>query len=530
MGVASLVHINFDLLSVGIAIAGTVLLGTIIILNDARSATNRTFLYFSLLTALWGVSNYLEYRFSTVDAALLALRIHLFISTLHAFLFFQLAYVFPKTTVAFPRWYRFVLVPLVVAVMILVLTPLVFSGITALAPVGQVTRATPGPGIVVFMLTAFGLLLAGLILLLRRARAATGVERRQSFILFAGMLLTAALILTFNVVLPNVFSDTNYIPLAALFIFPFVALTFYAIYRHHLFNLKVATTAFLGFMVTVFTFVNVLYSTTMSEVVINVTAFLIVLIGSIRILQDTVALKTLTEELSETNERQEGLLHFIGHEVKGFMAKDEGAFAALVDGDFGALPDGMKPFVAQALAQARAGVRSVTDILTASNQKKGTMTYAKEPFDLKALAEEVIQKEKPMAEAKGLALSFSADPAGAPYTVNGDRAKIGDSVLRNLVENSIHYTPSGSISVALKKEQSRFVFTVEDTGIGITDEDKRKLFTEGGHGKDSQRVNAHSTGYGLYIAKNIVDAHGGSIKAESAGAGKGSVFTVELPA
>ncbi|MDE1919073.1 MAG: HAMP domain-containing histidine kinase [Patescibacteria group bacterium] len=70
---------------------------------------------------------------------------------------------------------------------------------------------------------------------------------------------------------------------------------------------------------------------------------------------------------------------------------------------------------------------------------------------------------------------------------------------------------------------------MKDTGIGITEEDKKRLFTEGGHGKDSQKVNVHSTGYGLFIAKNIVEAHGGTIRAESEGAGKGSTFIVELP-
>jgi signal transduction histidine kinase len=52
---------------------------------------------------------------------------------------------------------------------------------------------------------------------------------------------------------------------------------------------------------------------------------------------------------------------------------------------------------------------------------------------------------------------------------------------------------------------------------------------EGGHGKDSQRINAHSTGYGLYIAKNIILAHGGTIRAESEGERRGSTFVVELP-
>src|SRR5450756_2276073 len=133
MGITALVDINFDLLLVGIAIAGILLLGSIIFFTNPRSVTNRAFLYFALLTAVWGVSNYLEYRFTTAIATLWALRLHLFLSTLHAFFFFQLAYVFPKEKITFPHWYRFVLTPVVVATAILTLTPFVFSGISALA-------------------------------------------------------------------------------------------------------------------------------------------------------------------------------------------------------------------------------------------------------------------------------------------------------------------------------------------------------------------------------------------------------------
>ncbi|MBI2409652.1 hypothetical protein HYV30_01245 [Candidatus Kaiserbacteria bacterium] len=528
MNIAALVQINFDLLLVGIAVAGIVLLGSIILLNDARSVTNRSFFYFAVLTAAWGISNYLEYRFTTIETTLWALRFHLFFSTLHAFFFFRLAYVFPRKELTFPSWYYYVLIPIVATTCILVLTPLVFSGITALAPAGQVTRGVPGPGIAVFMFVAFGLLISSLVILFRRARKQTGVERRQALVLFYGMLLMAILILTFNVVLPNVFSNRSFIPLAALFILPFVALTSYAIYRHHLFNLKVATTAFLGFMVTVFTFVNVLYSTGPSAVVLNATAFLVVLFGSIKIVQDTLSLKTLTEELSETNERQETLIHFIGHEVKGFLAKDEGALAAISQGDFGEPPDGMKPFVEHALAESRHGADSVANILKASNLKKGTVTYTKEPFDLKELVAAAVEREKTRAEEKNLTLDFKADEDS--YQITGDKAQINDHVLRNLIDNAINYTPSGSIEVSLRNENDRLIFAVKDTGVGIDEEDKRHLFTEGGHGKESQRVNVHSTGYGLYIAKKIVDAHGGTIRAESEGPGKGSTFVVEFPA
>jgi signal transduction histidine kinase len=57
----------------------------------------------------------------------------------------------------------------------------------------------------------------------------------------------------------------------------------------------------------------------------------------------------------------------------------------------------------------------------------------------------------------------------------------------------------------------------------------KHLFTEGGRGKESTKVNVDSTGYGLFVAKSVVEAHGGKIWAESEGKGKGSRFTVELP-
>lgn len=238
-------------------------------------------------------------------------------------------------------------------------------------------------------------------------------------------------------------------------------------------------------------------------------------------------IEMLAGELQKTNEQQETLIHFIGHEVKGFLTKDSGAFASLSEGDFGPLPDTAKPFIIGALAQSRQGVDSVSAILKAANLKKGTVSYVKEPFDLKALTTEAVERMRLPAEQKGLNLLFNFDDG--PFQMVGDKGQISDHILRNLIDNSINYTPSGSIAVSLKHGDGKFIFAVKDTGVGITEEDKKRLFTEGGHGKDSQTINAHSTGYGLFIAKKITEAHGGTIRAESEGPGKGSTFIVEFP-
>jgi len=323
----------------------------------------------------------------------------------------------------------------------------------------------------------------------------------------------------------------------------FIGFLAYLIVRYKAFNIKLLAAqalifALVALIASEFFFVR----NTTNKILTGVTLLLAIgfgffLVRSVkREIEQRERIEKLAEELQETNGRQETLIHFIGHEVKGFLTKDSASFASLIDGDFGPLPESVKPFACQALAQSRDGARSVTDILTASNQKKGSIIYTKEPFDLKALAAEVTEKLKPVAEGKGLALTFSADDTGTPYIFTGDKGKIGDNVFRNIIDNSINYTPSGSVAVSLKKDPStglgaggKFIFTVKDTGIGITEEDKKRLFTEGGHGKDSQKVNVHSTGYGLFITKNIVEAHNGTIRAESEGEGKGATFIVELP-
>ena len=98
------------------------------------------------------------------------------------------------------------------------------------------------------------------------------------------------------------------------------------------------------------------------------------------------------------------------------------------------------------------------------------------------------------------------------------------------MQNSILYTKEGKIIVGLSKNNNKVLFFVKDTGIGITDEDKENLFTEGGRGKNSIKTNVDSTGYGLFSTKLIVDAHKGRIWAESEGGGKGSTFFVEFDA
>ena len=242
----------------------------------------------------------------------------------------------------------------------------------------------------------------------------------------------------------------------------------------------------------------------------------------------SLELARLKQELEVANAQQENLLHFISHEIKGYLTKSEAGFAAIAQGDYGDVPSPLKIMSQSALTDVRKGVATVMDILDAANLKKGTVSYVKVPFDLKANVLAVITDLRSSAEEKNLKLETNI--ADGVFTIEGDEDKIRQHVIRNIIDNAVKYTPAGSIRIILSREGNTIRFMVEDTGVGITSEDMAHMFTEGGHGKDSIKVNVHSTGYGLFIAKQVMEAHSGKIWAESDGAGKGSKFIVELPA
>jgi signal transduction histidine kinase len=257
----------------------------------------------------------------------------------------------------------------------------------------------------------------------------------------------------------------------------------------------------------------------------------------------SLELARLKQELEKSNIKQENLLHFISHEVKGYLTRSAAAFSGIAEGDYGAITPDTKKLADAALAETRKGIETVMDILDAGNFKKGTLKLAHEPFDFRASVEKTVASFKPAATDKHLSLYVSIEdgghgesetgaghPVSAAYTVIGDETQMRKHVIGNLIDNAIRYTPQGRIVVKLKESGGKILFSVTDSGVGITQEDMKHLFTEGGRGAESVKINVHSTGFGLFIAKSIVGLHGGRIWAESEGTDKGSTFFVELPA
>jgi len=229
----------------------------------------------------------------------------------------------------------------------------------------------------------------------------------------------------------------------------------------------------------------------------------------------------LFQQLLEANQNQEQLLHTVSHEVKNFLTKDVAALSSIADGDFDAHPEMLKSVAGTALSEARKGVKEMMALL----DKKG-LALEIAPFDMRESLLKLTEASAVAAQKKGLSFAVQA-----PSTIRiaGDEEKLMQLVVKNLIDNAINYTPSGSVTVSLNQVGPVARLIVADTGVGLSEDDTARLFTPGGKGSDSRSINPDSTGYGLAIAKNIIEAHGGRISAESAGPGKGATFIVELP-
>ncbi len=307
----------------------------------------------------------------------------------------------------------------------------------------------------------------------------------------------------------------------------------YLIVRYRAFDLRIfgaqaLVFALIALLGSEFAFTSSITNRILIGITLVITGFVgIILVRSVRReIQQRQHIEKLAKDLEQANRQQVALIHFITHQLKGFVAKSRNIFSMIQEGDFGAVPETMKPMIEEGFNSSTKGAQTIQEILNAANIKSGAVTYANIAYDFKDLLVNATKTLKPAADAKGLALSIAVP--SEPVPVIGDQMQM-ENAIRNLIDNSIKYTPKGSVAVTLTRDRGSVRLVVQDTGVGITPDDMQHLFTEGGHGKDSQKVNVDSTGFGLFIVKNIVEAHHGKVWAESEGAGKGSRFIVDLP-
>jgi signal transduction histidine kinase/CheY-like chemotaxis protein len=176
---------------------------------------------------------------------------------------------------------------------------------------------------------------------------------------------------------------------------------------------------------------------------------------------------------------------------------------------------------------ATAQAQLVSDVLDVSRMITGKIRLNLQPVSMSAIVSDAIDTVRPGADAKGVTIVFDRPAAG--LVVNGDDERL-QQVVWNLLSNAVKFTASGGeVRVTLASGERGVEIMVADTGIGLSPEFLPHVF-ERFRQADQSFTRAHGgLGLGLAIVKQVVELHGGSVAAHSAGAGHGAAFTVRLP-
>jgi signal transduction histidine kinase len=548
--------LNVDLLSVAITLAANAILGFIAFFNNPKSISNRSFLFLALASSVWSIVNYLSYQSGSPDIIIWLFRCILFFAVWYCFFLFQFFYVFPVESVIFPRWYRLLLIPAAVIVSLFTLSPFALERIDHANAAGQVSVAQPGFGIIIFGIFVIGLIIGSFIILSKKLAHA---ETKAPYgLILAGAILTFTLHIIFNFILPAFFNNPRFLPLGAVFIFPLIAFTAYAIIKHHLLNIKVFAAQSLTFILAVITFAEIIFAEGIAQILFQAAVFMLVLCFGILLIRSVLREVEQREELERLNKQIEAqnaqlqelsrfkseLLSLASHQIKSPLAAIKGFASLIGDGSYGEVGAPVKETIGKIQHSANDLIGLINTLLDVRKVEEGKMEYKFERTDLNAMVASFMDLLKPLADQKKLEFTFDsprdADGKPKPVWINADPEKL-KQVIQNLVDNSIKYTPSGFVKVLLKEDLTTgsastvtsgiigtATVSVADSGLGVAADLIPHLFEE--FVRDERvKKEIRGTGLGLYIARKIAEAHGGKIWAESPGEGQGSTFSVSVP-
>lgn len=216
----------------------------------------------------------------------------------------------------------------------------------------------------------------------------------------------------------------------------------------------------------------------------------------------------------------------VSHQLKTPLSVIKGYVEVLLSGDLGKINEGQREYLNDVFENTTQMISLIKDILDVTKIEEGKMEFSPESTNLTEIVKEIVKEFSFLAKAKNCELSFNL-PENLSL-VNVDPGKIKE-VVSNLISNAINYNKrKGSVKVSLFEKRKRVVFCCQDTGIGIAQKEKNKMFTKFFRSERAIPIIASGSGLGLFISKAIIKESGGKIWFESK-IGKGSTFCFSFP-
>jgi len=511
-------------------------LATLIYRDGPRKKVNLIYLFSTLLMFLWINAAYIP-RFigqNDPETGLVLLKIAWFATPL----FFSFLYLLTVYLIGEQEKYKILnKIVLIIGIITAVVTGFTSKIVTGIEYIDNIMVIIYGPWMYIF-LGAVSLVIAATLVPIFRENV---LKNKRIIPFLAGVFIFYVANVIFNIVFPIFFGFARFYFFGDYSTLILLIFTAYGILRYRFLNIKVIATELLTFAIWLALAVDIFTTGNWGDeileivVLVMITLFGILLIRSVKNeIKHREQVEKLAKQLRKANAKLKKLdkaksefLSIAAHQLRTPLTGIKGYLSMMIDGDFGTLNKEQLKIIKSVFEGSERLNRLVNVFLNISRIESGRLKFEKQSVFIVSLVERIVRNFKFEAQKRGLKLIFNK-PKKKIKAIIIDQDKITD-VINNLIDNAIKYTKKGSVTVEIKEEEGRIIFSVTDSGIGISDVGITELFNKFSRSRASEKVNTTGSGLGLYIAKRLIEAHGGKIWAKSRGEGKGSTFTFSLP-
>lgn len=241
--------------------------------------------------------------------------------------------------------------------------------------------------------------------------------------------------------------------------------------------------------------------------------------GFITLIRDISREKQIDRSKSE-------FLTIAAHQLRTPLTAIRWSLKLFLDGGAGRVSKPQREILENADHAGGNMLKIINDLLNAVHIEEGRFGFRFKDGDLPRLVREIGLQFQAVARSRDIALTLNAPEQFPPVRIDAEKMRM---VIQNLIDNALKYTlQGGSVVLSLSAEGPVARLTVADTGIGIAASDRPRLFTKFFRTKRATEMFTDGSGLGLFIVKNIIDGHGGTI-AITSGEGLGTTVTIDLP-
>ena len=368
------------------------------------------------------------------------------------------------------------------------------------------------------------------------------MQLKIKYLLF-GVVIFSSGNLIFGVFLPFFFGITDYLNVANYSTLFLTGFTAYAAIKQRLFGVKVVLTSFFVFLLMTLYIVDIVALTPSLSlqvlafkcgILLIIIVFGLLLVRSVnneikqreKVEKMAHRLEKANEKLKELDSAKTTFLSLASHQLRTPLTVIKGVTSMMMDGDYGEVSKKIKGYLSMIQQSSDRLIDLLESFLDISKIELGRIEYKFEKVNLINMVDDVIKELSIKIKDKKLKLVYNK-PKNLPM-ISIDASKIRE-VIVNLIENGIKYNKEhGDLTIRLRRVKDALEFCVIDSGIGIDKDNISQVFKKFSR-TDSAMEYADGNGLGLYVAKEILKVHKGSIWAESKGQDQGAKFCFKLP-